>query len=118
MSDPHRLLYASAIGPDRPAGKKLHVYVCKKNDWPYATYSSGLVGEVHPFPRSYMFSSEASFGLSVPAANVRGNEGGGGGAVLVVRVEKSVHLTVHTSRSASTAQRIGLLQLTRILNNI
>lgn len=65
-------------------------------------YRSGFVGEVHPFPRSYMFPPEPSLGLPVPATNVRGDEGGGGGAVLIVRIEESIDLAVHASRSTNT----------------
>ena len=63
-----------------------------------------------------MLPSEPSLGLTVPAANVRGDEGRGGRPVLVVRVEEGVHLAVHTSRSTNTTGRLRLLQFTRILN--
>ena len=53
-----------------------------------------------------MLPSEPSLGLTVPAANVRGDEGRGGRPVLVVRVEEGVHLTVHTSWSTNTTGRL------------
>ena len=79
----------------------MHIITCtlKLNHY---TYCSGLICEVHPFPRSYVFPPQPSLGLSVPATNVCGNEGGGGGTVLVVRVEEGVHLTIHSSRSTNT----------------
>ena len=81
-------------------------------------YSSSFIGERHPFPRSDVFPAETSLGLSVPRPHIRGNQRGGGGTILVVRVEEGVDLSIHPRWTTPTDGRIGLLQFTRILHKV